>query len=185
MKTVKEEDFVVFGAGLPRTGTTSLFDALEILLEGKSHNMMSFMQSTDDYELEFWTRGFHQNNLTADVSNFFRNILHKHVPSVIRSPKLTVPPVAITILLWYLFCFANFWTAGTVGWTSREKIVITTGRDWGLASWIKIVKISCPVFWWHFIFNLGLERVCRAQEFEVSCRFSSCLFLAGPFDSVS
>ena len=53
----------------------------------------------------------------GSISN--ASIYKKRVPSMIYSPRPTVPPVAITLLI------------------SLAKIVITTGRDHGPASWIK------------------------------------------------
>ena len=44
---------------------------------------------------------------------------------MIHSARATVPPVAITILTWKLFCFAKFWKVGTDGRTLRAEIVIT------------------------------------------------------------
>ena len=62
------------------------------------------------------------------------------VSSMIPSARPTVSPVVIPIHNWNLFCFA-FWKVGrTYGWTyvqtPRAKIVITTGCDYGSASWI-------------------------------------------------
>ena len=51
------------------------------------------------------------------------------VGSMIHSARPTVPPVAITILAWTLFCIARFWKLGTNGRTTRVKIVIPTGHD--------------------------------------------------------
>ena len=36
-----------------------------------------------------------------------------------------------------LFCFARFWKARTCVRTTSAKTMITNGRDWGLAEWIK------------------------------------------------
>ena len=62
------------------------------------------------------------------------------VQLMIRSTRPTVPPVAITNFSWKLFCFARLWKVGTDEWTDRQtpsvKIVITTSRDCGPASWI-------------------------------------------------
>ena len=66
------------------------------------------------------------------------------VQSMIHSARPTVPWVVITILSWTLFCFARFWKVETDVrtdvQTTRAKIVITTGRYCGSASWI---KMSC------------------------------------------
>ena len=51
----QNEIFVVVGAGLPRTGTSSLREALAILLEGPCYHMMSvFMSRAQDPDVEFW-----------------------------------------------------------------------------------------------------------------------------------
>ena len=42
-----------------------------------------------------------------------------------------------TILAWK-FCFVRFWKVGTDVQTTSAKMVITTGRDCGSASWINI-----------------------------------------------
>ena len=52
------------------------------------------------------------------------------------------PAVAITILIWKLFCFARFRKVGTDGrtdeQTKRAKIVIIISREYGSASWINL-----------------------------------------------
>ena len=53
---------------------------------------------------------------------------------MIPSARPTVPPVAITIFTWKLFCFARFWKVRTNG---RMDNVITTCRESGSAKWIK------------------------------------------------
>jgi len=46
-KPKEEVEFILIGAGLPRTGTTSTYAALEIILPGKCHHMASvFMDKT-------------------------------------------------------------------------------------------------------------------------------------------
>ena len=56
------------------------------------------------------------------------------VPSMIHSAEPKVPPVAITILAWKLFCFVRFWNS--------MDMLDTTGSDYGLASWINFL-----VYW--------------------------------------
>ena len=57
-------------------------------------------------------------------------------------------PVAITVLAWKLFCLVWFWIVETDVrtdvQTTRAKIMITTGRDCGSASWI-ICICSSPI----------------------------------------
>jgi hypothetical protein len=48
-------DFVVIGAGLPRTGTLSIRTALMILLEGKVYHMHDVMAGTS-VDLELWEK---------------------------------------------------------------------------------------------------------------------------------
>ena len=71
------------------------------------------------------------------------------VPSMIHSARPTVPPVAITILTWKWFCFAIFWKAD--GQTPRTKIVITTGRDCGSASWFNYTFLQA-----HLLLSLAV-----------------------------
>ena len=67
------------------------------------------------------------------------------VPLMIHSAIPTVPPVAITILSWTLFCFARFRNMGTDGRTDRQttgsKIVIATGRDCG-SGWVDQYRMA-------------------------------------------
>ncbi len=48
-----KENFVVIGAGLPRTGTTSTKTALEILYPGKCYHMISVFEG-DKKTRDFW-----------------------------------------------------------------------------------------------------------------------------------
>ena len=75
---------------------------------------------------------------------------------MIHLARLTVPPVAITILVWTLFCFARILKSGD-GRTDGQKdghtdntceIVIATGRDCGSASWIKNKKEKKKISFW-------------------------------------
>ena len=51
----QNKTFLVVGAGLPRTGTLSLREALAILLEGPCYHMMSvFMSMPQDPDVDFW-----------------------------------------------------------------------------------------------------------------------------------
>ena len=70
---------------------------------------------------------------------------------MIHSARPTVPPVAITILIWKLFC--EILKSGD-GQTARVKIVITTGVT-GSASWI---NLCCGLYYqW---------RECRAYRVD-------------------
>ena len=58
---------------------------------------------------------------------------------MIHSVRSTCPPVAITISLELCFVLRDFEKWGrTDVQTTRAKIVITTGRECGSASWIKV-----------------------------------------------
>ena len=64
--------------------------------------------------------------------------------AMIHPARPIVRPVAITILAW-TFCFARFWTVVKDGQKPRANIGITTGRDWGSASWIKGKKLGLAI----------------------------------------
>ena len=53
-KVSGEVEFILIGAGLPRTGTASTFTALEQLLPGRCHHMLRAF--SDPEEPEFWSR---------------------------------------------------------------------------------------------------------------------------------
>jgi len=63
-------DFVVIGAGLPRTGTASTFTALEQLLPGKCHHMKRAMTGSRD--ANFWLRGARGELLEEDWKQFIK-----------------------------------------------------------------------------------------------------------------
>ena len=52
---MSKTDYVLIGAGLPRTGTTSTKKALEILLPGHCYHMNSVFRGGQD-ESEFWMK---------------------------------------------------------------------------------------------------------------------------------
>ncbi len=56
-------DFVVIGAGLPRTGTTSTKTALEILYPGKCFHMDSILQG-DKKTRDFWSTALEDQLIT-------------------------------------------------------------------------------------------------------------------------
>ena len=59
-------DFILIGAGLPRTGTTSTKKALEILLPGHCYHMNSVFRGGQD-ESEFWMKAMEDQLQPADV----------------------------------------------------------------------------------------------------------------------
>ena len=63
-------EYVLIGAGLPRTGTLSTFTALEMLLPGRCHHMARTRNSSDQ---EFWTRASLGQLSDQDWSDFIRD----------------------------------------------------------------------------------------------------------------
>jgi len=65
-----EVEYVLIGAGLPRTGTTSTFTALEKVLPGKCHHMMrAFLDKNDP---AFWSKASKGNLSEDEWKNFIR-----------------------------------------------------------------------------------------------------------------
>jgi len=60
----KDVEFVLIGAGLPRTGTMSTFTALEIILPGKCHHMARVVSDTSGRNRRHWTKAI--NNTVTD-----------------------------------------------------------------------------------------------------------------------
>ncbi len=58
---VSESGLVVLGAGLPRTGTNSLQEALEKLLGGPCYHMKTAIESKGSTDSDFWARAIRQN----------------------------------------------------------------------------------------------------------------------------
>ena len=56
---------------------------------------------------------------------------------MIHATRRTVSPVANIVFAWNLFCFEKCGRTRTYERTPCAKTTITTGRDWGAASWIK------------------------------------------------
>jgi len=52
----EEVEFILIGAGLPRTGTLSTYTALEMLLPGKCHHMARVATDKTGRNLDFWPR---------------------------------------------------------------------------------------------------------------------------------
>jgi len=52
----EEVDFVLIGAGLPRTGTMSTYCALEMVLPGKCHHMARVSTDSSGRNLKFWPK---------------------------------------------------------------------------------------------------------------------------------
>ncbi len=64
---VSDKGLVVFGAGLPRTGTNSLQVALERLLGGPCYHMKSVFFSKGSRDSDFWSRAI-RHNVNDEVS---------------------------------------------------------------------------------------------------------------------
>ena len=59
--------FAVVGAGLSRTGTSSLKAALQILLDGKCyHGIEIWNSSPKDPDFEIWKKGLQEGKLSKD-----------------------------------------------------------------------------------------------------------------------
>lgn len=66
------EGFVVIGAGLPRTATSSLRQALGILLDGACYHMFSvFNSKPSDPDVPFWTKALVTKPRKIEWINFF------------------------------------------------------------------------------------------------------------------
>ena len=67
------EGYVVIGAGLPRTGTSSMRSALSVLLNGPVYHMFevfsNLRKGVDD--LDFWNEACHQKKSPKEWMNFF------------------------------------------------------------------------------------------------------------------
>lgn len=66
MGSLKEKEFLVIGAGLPRTGTLSFMHALEMILPGKCHHMMKAL----NYDKE-WSEIFTGKMDDEEFKQFF------------------------------------------------------------------------------------------------------------------
>ena len=64
------EGFILIGAGLPRTGTTSLRLALSHLLNGPVHHMVEVFEK-GQIEVDFWNQAMDKKLEAKDWKNFF------------------------------------------------------------------------------------------------------------------
>ncbi len=64
---------VVIGAGLPRTGTTSMKLALELLLGGRCYHMRDVFKSKGKADVQFWSRAI-RRNVSDEVSKGPRKV---------------------------------------------------------------------------------------------------------------
>lgn len=104
------DDFVVIGAGLPRTGTNSLQVALEQLL-GPTYHMQTVLRSRGTAEVDFWNKALTRQvneeviKVTHYYSQFDGQVIHFRI-GVISSPS------AISELGWifpYLSTGKTWW----------------------------------------------------------------------------
>ena len=59
--------FAVIGSGLPRTGTSSLTAALQILLDGKCyHGIQIFNASPEDPDFDIWRKALSQGSISRN-----------------------------------------------------------------------------------------------------------------------
>ena len=65
-----EVEFVLIGAGLPRTGTMSTYAALEMILPGKCHHMARVMSDKTDRNTTFWLRAVRGEVTDGDWRQF-------------------------------------------------------------------------------------------------------------------
>ena len=68
-----EVDFVLIGAGLPRTGTMSTYAALEMILPGKCHHMARVMSDKTDRNTTFWLRAVRGEVTDGDWRQFVKD----------------------------------------------------------------------------------------------------------------
>ena len=64
------EGYILIGAGLARTGTTSLRLALSHLLNGPVHHMVETLEK-GQIEVDFWNKAMDKKLETKEWKNFF------------------------------------------------------------------------------------------------------------------
>ena len=68
--TPNYDGFIVIGAGLPRTGTSSLRKALSYVLNGPVHHMRNVLEGSKE-ENDFWNKAMEGKVGTKDWQDFF------------------------------------------------------------------------------------------------------------------
>jgi len=73
-KAAQEEDveFVLIGAGLPRTGTMSTYTALEVILPGKCHHMARVVSDRSGRNRAHWTKAIKGELTDQEWKEFIR-----------------------------------------------------------------------------------------------------------------
>jgi len=69
----EEVEFILIGAGLPRTGTLSTFTALEMVLPGKCHHMARVATDKTTRNLDFWPKAVARVATDEDWRDFVRD----------------------------------------------------------------------------------------------------------------
>ena len=122
-----------------------------IALSGISNLLLIFQETNEqfsgwDTSNKFLATYFKKGRPCTYISEERKNLTMLK-SSMIHSARPTISQVAITILIWKLFCIERFWNLGTDVRTKVQtplsKITITSGRDFGSAEWIKR-KILLP-----------------------------------------
>ena len=69
--------FIVIGAGLPRTGTASMQNALSILLKGPVYHMKEVRKNFKNgfNDMEFWSEASQKQKSLKDWIDFFLSLL--------------------------------------------------------------------------------------------------------------
>jgi len=70
MAETQSNKLLVIGAGLPRTGTLSLSNALETLFGGKCYHMKPYLEKGSDYDTKHW----HDALVCIKFPTYFGNI---------------------------------------------------------------------------------------------------------------
>merc|ERR1712062_774101 len=68
----EEVEFILIGAGLPRTGTLSTFTALEMLLPGNCHHMARVVRDKTTRNSNFWPKAIRGEATREDWRHFVR-----------------------------------------------------------------------------------------------------------------
>ena len=69
-ESLPTSDFLVIGAGLPRTGTASLRVALAILLKGKIYHMYQVFETGPGPEAQFWAEALQKPKTNQEWIEF-------------------------------------------------------------------------------------------------------------------
>ena len=92
-------------------------------------------------------------------------------------PGLTVPPVAIAIFSWKLFCLASFWKVNTDDYFRKywSQLAVTGGRPGGLNTIAIIFAMTRNITWFRRNRRLGSD----SPPILLYCSFFLSFFLEG------